>query len=107
MSLVSKENEKSKYVPTIPGKGQKISNSRSEDYPSHHDILPQRESLPIKRRHNSGQGRADIQSEAAEIPEYDVLPLRTFHNTLHSKLIIIHLRIKYPLQILYLTLTQN
>ena len=83
MSLVSKENEKSKYVPTIPGKGQNISNSRSENSPSHYDILPQRESLPIKQRHNSGQGIANIQSETAKNPEYDVLPLKTFHNTPH------------------------
>ena len=75
------ENEKSKYVPPIPGKGKKISNSRSEDSPSHYDILPQRESLPIKQRHNNDQGIADIQSEAAKNPEYDVLPLRTFHDT--------------------------
>ena len=79
------ENEKSKYVPTIPGKGKKISNSRSEDSPSHYDILPQRDSLPIKQRHNSDQGIADIQSDAAKNPEYDVLPLRTFDNTPHSE----------------------
>ena len=83
--LLSKENEKSKYVPPIPGKGKKISNSRSEDSPSHFDILSQRESLPITQRHNSGQGIANIQMEAAKIPEYDVLPLRTFHNILHSE----------------------
>ena len=79
------ENEKSKYVPPIPGKGKKISNSRSEDSPSHYNILPQRENLSIKQRHNSDQGIADIQSEAAKNPEYDVLPLRTFHNTPHSE----------------------
>jgi hypothetical protein len=85
LALVSKENEKSKYVSPIPGKGQKISNSRSKDSPSNYDILPQRESLPIKQRHNSGQGIADIQSEAAKNPEYDVLPRRTFLNTPHSE----------------------
>ena len=79
------ENEKSKYVPPIPGKGHNISNSRSEDSPSHYDILPQRESLPIKQRHNIGQGIADMQLEAAKNPEYDVLPLKTFHNTPHSE----------------------
>lgn len=85
LSLVSMENEKSKYVPPIPEKGQKIENSRSEDPPYHYDILPQRESLPIKQRHNSSQGIPDIQSEAVKNPEYDVLPLRTFHNTPHSE----------------------
>ena len=79
------ESEKSQCVPPIPEKCQKISNSRSEDSTSHYDILPQRESLPIKERHNSGQGIADIQSEAAKNPEYDVLSLRTFHNILHSE----------------------
>ena len=85
LSLVSMENEKSKYVPPIPGKGKKILNSRSEGSPSHYDILSQRQSLPITQRHNSGQGIANIQLEAAKIPEYDVLPLRTFHNTPHSE----------------------
>ena len=79
------ESEKSQCVPPILGKGQKISNSRSEDFPSHYDILPQSESLPIKQRHNSNQGIADIQSEAATNPEYDVLTLRTFHNTPYSE----------------------
>ena len=79
------ESEKSQCVPPIPGKDQKISNSRSENSPSHYDILPQRENLPIKQRHNSDQGIADIQSETAKNPEYDSLPLRTFHNTLHSE----------------------
>ena len=65
---------------------EKVRRSRtpeSEDSPSHYDILPQRESLPIKQRHNSGQGIANIQSEATNNPEYDILPLRTFHNTPH------------------------
>ena len=73
------------YIPPILGKGKKISNSHSEDFSSHYDILPQRESLPIKQGHNSGQGIANIQSEAAKNPEYDVLPLRTFQNTPHSE----------------------
>ena len=84
LSLVSMENEKSKYVPPIPGKGKKIENSRSEGSPSHYDVLPQRESLPIKQRHNN-EGIVNIQSETTKNPEYDVLPLRTFHNTLHSE----------------------
>ena len=84
MSLVSIESEKSKYVPPIPGKGKKIENSRSEGSPSHYDVLPQRESLPIKQRHNN-QGIVNFQSETTKNPEYDVLPLRTFHNTPHSE----------------------
>ena len=64
------ESEKSQRVPPIPEKGQKIDNSRSEYSPSHYDILPHRKSLPM-------------QSEATKSPEYDVLPLRTFHNTPH------------------------
>ena len=51
------ESEKCKYVPPIPG----------------------------KQGHNSNQGVANIQSEAAKNPEYDVLPLRTFHNTPYSR----------------------
>ena len=57
------ESEKSQCVPPISEKCQKISNSRSEDSTSHYDILPERESLPIKQRHNSDQGIADIQLE--------------------------------------------
>jgi hypothetical protein len=79
------ESEKSQCVPPIPGKDQMISNSRSENSPSHYNILPERENLSIKQRHNSDQGIADIQSETAKNPEYDDLPLRTFHNILHSE----------------------
>ena len=61
------ESEKSQCVPPIPGKDQNISNSRSENFPSHYDILPQRENLPIKQRHNSDQGTADIQSEHSHL----------------------------------------
>lgn len=63
------ESEKSKYVPPIPGKGKKISNSQSDDFPSHYDILPQRESLPNKQRHKSDQGIVNIQSETTKNPE--------------------------------------
>ena len=51
------KSEKSQCVPPIPEKGQKIDNSRSEDSPSHYDILPHRKSLPM-HRHNSNQGIA-------------------------------------------------
>ena len=59
------ESEKFQCVPPIPGKDQNISNSRSENFPSHYDILPQRENLPIKQRHNICKGIADMKSEAA------------------------------------------
>ncbi|XP_052091599.1 uncharacterized protein LOC127728300 [Mytilus californianus] len=81
------ENEQ-KYdtddTPPLPGKGNKIQNVTHDTSASHYDVLPLRESLPVKqRRQNSIDEIQGLSRNMYKNPEYDVLPLRTFtHNQL-------------------------
>lgn len=66
-------------TPPLPGKGNKIQNVAHETSASHYDVLPLRESLPVKqRRQNSIDEIQGLSRNMYKNPEYDVLPLRTF-----------------------------